>query len=195
MIGSKKDYGLPQEVKKELETNWEKIREEYNSIIETDKQDYIDGTGYLSDKLRGFPLGEKINGDKCLYTHSILDKIPRLRTAGFSILKPKMKIQPHRGLKDNTIRYHLGLITPTTMHYGNKGAYIKIKGIKHYWEKGKILKFDDNMIHEVHNPTNEERVILLFDVEEKFSFLLSIFKMIRKVTPKNFRKLFPLTEK
>ena len=195
MIGSKKDYGLPQEVKKELEANWEKIREEYNSIIESDKRNYVDGTGYLSDEgkwkvfgLRGFPLGEKINGDKCMYTHSILDKIPRLRTAAFSILKPKMNIHPHRGLKDNTIRYHLGLITP-------KGPYIKIKGKTHYWEEGKILKFDDSVIHEVDNPTNKERVILLFDVEEKFSFLLSIFKIIRKVTPKNFRKLFPLTEK
>ena len=39
MIGNKKSYGLPQEVKKELETNWEKIREEYNSIKESEKQD------------------------------------------------------------------------------------------------------------------------------------------------------------
>ena len=100
-------------LKKELENQLgKKIREEYNSIIESDKRNYVDGTGYLSDEgkwksilgLRGFPLGEKINGDKCVYTHSILDKIPRLRTAAFSILKPKMNIQPHRGLKDNTIR-------------------------------------------------------------------------------------------
>ena len=190
MIGNKKSYGLPQEVKKELETNWEKIREEYNSIKESEKQDYMEEYKFWDEGkwkvfgLRGFPLGEKINGDKCTYTHSILDKIPRLRAAAFSILQPKMKIYPHKGLKDNTRRYHLGLITP-------KEAFIKIKGITHSWEEGKILKFDDSIIHEVDNPTTQERVILLFDVEEKFSLPLFMFRVCKNIMYKNFKKIFP----
>ena len=188
MIGNKKAYGLPKEVKKELEINWEKIKEDYNSIIESEKLDYMEKERFWDEGkwkvfgLRGFPLGEKINVDKCAYTHSILDKIPRLRTAAFSILKPKMKIYPHTGLCDNTRRYHLGLITP-------KEAFIKIKGIRYSWEEGKILKFDDSLIHEAENPTTQERVTLLFDIEEKFSFLLFMITMYKKIMPKHYQKM------
>lgn len=188
MLKKKKAYGLPEEVKKELETNWEKIKEEYNSIIEIEKLDYMEKDRFWDEGkwkvfgLRGFPLGERINIDKCAYTHSILDKIPRLRTACFSILKPKMKIYPHTGLCDNTRRYHLGLITP-------KEAFIKIDGIRYSWEEGKILKFDDSLIHEAENPTTQERVTLLFDVEEKFSFLLFMVVMYKKIMPKHYRKI------
>ena len=96
-----------------------------------------------------------------------------------------MKIYPHKGLKDNTRRYHLGLITP-------KEAFIKIKGITHSWEEGKILKFDDSIIHEVDNPTTQERVILLFDVEEKFSLPLFMFRVCKNIMNKHFKKIFPL---
>ena len=96
-----------------------------------------------------------------------------------------MCIYPHKGLKDNTRRYHLGLITP-------QEAFIKIKGIRHSWEEGKILKFDDSVIHEVENPTTQERVILLFDIEEKFSLSLFIFRVYKKIMYKHFKKIFPL---
>ena len=149
--------------------------------MEKDKIEYPEKGRTFWDKgkwkvfpLRDYPFGDKMNVDKCLYTHSILNKIPKLRTAAFSILKPNMRIYPHKGLDDNTLRYHLGLIIPLD-------AYIRIEGLTHFWKEGGILKFDDSKIHEAHNPTNEERVVLIFDIEEKFSFTLFIYTIIKKI--------------
>lgn len=185
-----KPYGLPSKVEKELTQNWKKIRNEYKSLAENEKIEYSEKQKAFFDKgkwkvfpLRSYPLGDKMNLDKCLYTNSVLDKIPRLKAAGFSILKPNMKIHPHKGLKDNTLRYHLGLIIPPHI-------YIKIEGVTHFWEEGKILKFDDSKTHEVNNPTNKERVILLFDVEEKFSFSLFIYRLLTKPKIKKLLKKF-----
>ena len=176
-----KPYGLPLDVEKELTRNWKKIREEYYALEEEEKIEYPEKGRDFWDKgkwkvfpLRDYPFGHKMNEDKCLYTHNVLNKIPRLRTAAFSILKPKMRIYPHHGLKDNTLRYHLGLVTPLHVH-------ICIDGITHFWKEGKILKFDDSKTHEVHNPTHEDRVVLLFDIEEKFSFTLFIYTLVQKI--------------
>ena len=176
-----KPYGLPSHIEKEILVNWKKIKKEYLSLTDDEKIEYPEKGRDFWDKgkwkvfpLRDYPFGNKMNKERCPYTHSILDKIPRVRTAGFSILKPNMKIHPHQGLKDNTLRYHLGLIVPTHVH-------IRIEGVTHFWKEGKLLKFDDSKIHEVHNPTDKERVVLLFDVEEKFSLSLFIYTLIEKI--------------
>ena len=177
----KKVYGLPLEVEEELKKNWKKIRKEYRELSEDDTIPYNDTCKRFWDKgkwvvypLHDYPWGRKMNSDKCIITHSILDKIPRLRAAAFSILKPKMKIYPHKGINDKTLRYHLGLIIPS-------GTYIRVDGKKHFWKEGKIFKFNDTLLHEVDNPSEEKRVILLFDIAEKFSWTFFITELILKV--------------
>jgi beta-hydroxylase len=45
-------------------------------------------------------------------TMKLLDLIPNISLIMFSILEPKKKIMPHRGVYHGVLRYHLGLITP-----------------------------------------------------------------------------------
>ena len=183
-------YGLPKEVKKEILDNWEKIRDDYFTLSKEEKLKYMshyikeqgrpfweEGGNWMTFPLRDYPWGEKINNNKCKFTHQLLDKIPRLRAASFSILSPHSKTIKHKGAKDDTLRYHLGLIVP-------KGAYLSADNKKYYHEEGKMFKNDHTTLHFAHNPTDKDRVVFLFDIEEKFSFLLwigTIFIYIKKM--------------
>ena len=79
--------------------------------------------------------------------------------AFFSTLGPKSEIAAHYGPTNLRIRCHLPLVVPEG---GNCG--IEIGGETHVWEVGKPLFFDDCFLHRVWNESDEERVILLFDV-------------------------------
>jgi len=179
MINILKPYGIPPKIKEEILNNWEKIRDDYLSLEENKIIEYKEEGKIHSEKnkwkvfkFRDHPFGDKINKDKCKFTHQILDKIPRLKGAAFSILEGNSKIEPHHGIKDATMRHHLGLIIP-------KKTFIKIDGEKKFWEEGKILSFDDTKLHEVQNLSNSKRVILMFDVQYKFSILWWIIKIIK----------------
>jgi aspartyl/asparaginyl beta-hydroxylase (cupin superfamily) len=176
-----KPYGIPSSIKEEIISNWEKIKDDYLSLEDSDSIDYEEDNKFYSEKnkwkvfkLRNYPFGEKLNEHKCEYTHKLLDKIPRLKGAAFSTLKPNSKIKAHKGLKDSTIRHHLGLIVPSD-------TWIKIGGENHFWEEGKIFSFDDSILHEVFNLSDKKRVILIFDVQNRFSLKWFLLKLLIKL--------------
>mmetsp|Transcript_21651 Transcript_21651/g.29812 ORF Transcript_21651/g.29812 Transcript_21651/m.29812 type:complete len:114 (-) Transcript_21651:187-528(-) len=78
--------------------------------------------------------------------------------AFFSILKRNSEISPHYGPCNLRIRCHLPLIIPS----GDVG--MEIAGHKVNWSVGKPLFFDDCYEHRVWNHSNEDRVVLLFDI-------------------------------
>ena len=107
-------------------------------------------------------LGNRIDESykRCPETGKLLDSIPGLALAFFSILAPGMHIKAHRGAYKGVVRCHLGLIVPeprtsVRMRVGNEMVY---------WEEGKCVIFDDTHKHEVWNDTDKVRVVLLFDV-------------------------------
>ena len=109
-----------------------------------------------------FVLGHRIDESyaRCPETGKLLDSIPGLSLAFFSVLAPGMHIKTHRGSYKGVVRCHLGLIVPeprtdVRMRVGDKMIY---------WEEGKCVIFDDTHKHEVWNDTNGIRVVLLFDV-------------------------------
>jgi beta-hydroxylase len=109
-----------------------------------------------------FVLGHRIDESyrRCPETGKLLDSIPDLSLAFFSVLGPGMHIKAHRGSYKGVLRCHLGLIVPeprtdVRMRVGDKIIY---------WEEGKCVIFDDTHKHEVWNDTNGIRVVLLFDV-------------------------------
>ena len=70
-----------------------------------------------------------------------------------------MHIKAHRGITNGLIRGHLGLIVP-----GEPGACrMRVGEEMRYWEEGRLLVFNDTVLHEVWNDTDETRVVLLFD--------------------------------
>jgi aspartyl/asparaginyl beta-hydroxylase (cupin superfamily) len=100
----------------------------------------------------------------CPKTTEILLSIPSLMKSTpfaysfFSTLTPGAIISPHYGPCNLRIRCHLPLIVP------NGDCGMKIAGLDLKWNVGVPLFFDDCYQHEVWNRTQEDRVVLVFDM-------------------------------
>jgi beta-hydroxylase len=111
------------------------------------------------------------NCARCPRTDSLLQKIPGMSTAFFSILAPGKHIPPHRGFWKGVLRYHLGLIVPNQADR----CWIRVGGEVRCWQEGGSLVFDDTFEHEVRNDTDEERVVLFVDFERPLPPAASTF--------------------
>lgn len=104
----------------------------------------------------------------CPVTSQLINEIPGLINAFFSILKPGTHIPPHRGPYAGALRYHLGVIIPE----GDVG--IRIEDKTYRWEEGKSFFFDDSFNHEAWNKTDSTRLILFVDFKRPLTGLLNI---------------------
>ena len=109
--------------------------------------------------LYGFGMPSPKNCARCPHTTRLLESVPGLQSAWFSILSPRYHIPWHRGPTKGLLKAHLGLKVPArrqdcTMQVGDRMLN---------WEQGKCVVFDDFYPHEVWNNTDEERVVLLFE--------------------------------
>jgi aspartyl/asparaginyl beta-hydroxylase (cupin superfamily) len=156
-----------------LEANWQEIRAELEVILQDrDRIPFLDKISpdqariAHSQKWRAFFLwgmGEELKGNtaRCPKTAALLRQVPGLRSAWFSILAANYKIKPHRGITKGVLRSHLGLIVPKRWQH----CRMIVGGESVRWREGKCFVFDDSMLHQVWNRTNEERAILLFDFD------------------------------
>ena len=162
----------PFEFTAELEANWRAIRTELESLLEVrehlpsfheispdqkkiSKEDHwktfiFYGFGYRADK----------NCARCPQTARLLDNVPNIQTAWFSILAPGYHIPAHRGVTKGVVRIHLGLMVPRE----REQCRMRVDDRLCYWEEGKCLVFDDTCEHEIWNDTDEQRAVLLLDV-------------------------------
>lgn len=159
-----------------LEENWPTIRRElevvlkYNDLlpnlqdIQNEQKTITTDNKWKTFFFYGFGLKAEQNCALCPQTAAVLEQIPGLLTAFFSILHPKKHIPAHRGLFKGIIRTHLGLIIP-----GNNGeCRMNIDDQTLYWEEGKVFVFDDTYRHEVWNDSDDVRVVLLIDTIRPF---------------------------
>ncbi|EGD57814.1 aspartyl/asparaginyl beta-hydroxylase [Novosphingobium nitrogenifigens DSM 19370] len=111
--------------------------------------------------LQGY--GQKIEANRRLAprTASLLDTIPNLNSGFFSVLEPGAVIPMHVGVTRGLLTWHLGLHTPTD----HRKCWIKVDNVTLDWQPGHSFLFDDTYPHEVHNDTDDYRVILLVQVE------------------------------
>jgi beta-hydroxylase len=146
-----------------LEANWRAIRTEYAAVSDravdwSERELY--GEGWKVYGLFDFPHGEPLpaNTTRCPLTADLVARhVPTHGAAGFSILKPGTRIQPHNGYPGRFLRCHLALAVPE----GDCG--LKVAGETRRWQEGKVLIFDDRVEHEAWNDTPRERVVLLID--------------------------------
>ena len=112
-------------------------------------------------------------------TAKILAGIPLYKVDGkpfevfFSLLKAGQHIQPHFGQSNHSLTVHLPIIVP-------KGGYLTVANEIRAWQKGKVIIFDDSFVHEAINPSEEDRVVMIFSIwhpdlsiEEQRSILAS----------------------
>ena len=163
---------------KRLERNWRTIRREleqvlaYNEImpnfqdISKDQMSISDDNNWKTYFFYGFGYKAEENCARCPETTRLIEEIPGMITAFFSILKPGKHIPEHRGVFKGILRYHLGLKVPES----RKNCWFRIDNSMTHWEEVKSLLFDVTYRHEVKNETGETRVVLLIDVVRPLRF-------------------------
>jgi aspartate beta-hydroxylase len=87
----------------------------------------------------------------------VVDIPHRGPTALFSLLEPRTRIPPHTGTTNIRLTVHIPLIVPPKCGF-RVGTQVR------EWQPGSALVFDDTIEHEAWNDSDEERVILIFDV-------------------------------
>jgi aspartyl/asparaginyl beta-hydroxylase (cupin superfamily) len=103
------------------------------------------------------------NADHCPRTMTLLEAIdqPAIRGAGpnamFSLLAPNTSIPPHVGVSNSRLVCHLPVIVP-------EGCWFRVGGETRHWRPGEAFVFDDTIEHEAMNPTDQLRVVFIFDV-------------------------------
>ncbi|MGF1534903.1 MAG: aspartyl/asparaginyl beta-hydroxylase domain-containing protein [Elainellaceae cyanobacterium] len=165
-----------------LEAHWTTIRKELDSVLERvdelpNFQDISKRQYRIANDNRwktyffwAFGFRAEGNCQRCPETTALLEKIPGLKVAFFSILAPGKHIPRHRGKHKGLIRYHLGLKVPEPADQ----CYIQVDDQVARWQEGKSLIFDDTYYHEVWNNTEGYRAVLFLDIVRPMRFPLSL---------------------
>ncbi len=160
-----------------LENGWEKIREELDQLlnfrdelpnfqdISRDVASITDDDQWKTVFFMGYGYRSEANWTRCPHTVSLLEQIPGLTTAFFSILGPGKRLPLHRGPYRGVLRYHLGLKVPEPA----ESCGIEVGGETRHWHEGESLLFDDGYQHQAWNESSEVRAVLFLDVVRPLS--------------------------
>ena len=150
-----------------LDRNFEVIRDEMESVLRykgipryheiTERERYISGTVDPDKDWKVFML-YGANQTRCPRTSALIEKIPNVLQAFFSILDPGKSIPAHCGPYLGYLRYHLGLRVPQ-----KNPPSIRIRDQRYTWKEGQSIIFDDSWEHEVYNKSDDLRVVLIVD--------------------------------
>jgi beta-hydroxylase len=162
----------------EVEREWRTIRKELDRIllrkdelpgfheIAADVATITSDRGWKTFLLVGFGVRSERNIAECPQTWRVMQKIPGLKTAMFSILEPGKHLPAHRGPYNGVLRLHLGLIVPEP----REQVAIRIGPQTCHWQEGRALIFDDAYNHEAWNRTPHLRVVLFVDFVKPLRF-------------------------
>jgi ornithine lipid ester-linked acyl 2-hydroxylase len=157
----------------DFEARWEIIRAELDDVlklcdalpsfheISPDQKRISLDNHWKTFVFYGFGIRVDANCQRCPETARLLDQLPNIENAWFSILSPGYHIPAHKGPTNGIIRIHLGLQVPRD----RDNCRIRVDQQILHWEEGKCIVFDDYYEHEVWNDTDEQRVVLFFDVD------------------------------
>ena len=155
-----------------IEAEWKTIRAELDDVlgyqdalpnfqdISVDQLSLTDDDRWKTFFFYGYGFKSEPNCARCPETARIVERIPGMQTAMFSILAPHKRLPPHTGPYKGVLRYHLGLVIPAS----DDRVGITVGGQTAHWEEGKSLVFDDTFEHTAWNETDETRVVLFVDV-------------------------------
>ena len=169
-----------------LESNWEVIRAELDQVlktperipnfqdISTDQANITRDDKWKSYFLYGYGYRMPDNCKQCPETTRIIEAIPGMFTAFFSVLAPGKHIPRHRGPYRGLLRGHLALVVPEP----REACWIEVGDVTTSWEEGRCIVFDDTYKHRVENNTDGVRVVLFLDVLRPLKFPASLLNRI-----------------
>lgn len=159
-----------------IQENWQTIRDEAVALYDSrvfDQTSSPESNAYYDVGFRTFYkygwskfylkwYGTTHNSARasCPETLRVLQQVPSVKGAMFSVLPVGSKLTPHADPAACSLRYHLGLATPNS-----DACYINIDGTDYSWRDGDDLLFDETYLHYAHNDADGYRLILMCDVE------------------------------
>jgi beta-hydroxylase len=161
-----------------FEEEWKRIRAEAEAVlargerlprvdeISPDHARIADGDGWRSYFLVGYGERRQRACRRCPETTALLDTVPNLESAFFSIMDPGQRLIAHRGPTKAILTWHLPLAVPRD----GERCRIRIADRWYSWREGESLIFDDTYRHEVHNDTDEPRILLLIHIRRPVRF-------------------------
>ncbi|MBL4584447.1 MAG: aspartyl/asparaginyl beta-hydroxylase domain-containing protein [Pseudomonadales bacterium] len=167
---------------KALQENWHIIAEEgvalmeqggFDSISDPESASYYDvgfrtfyKYGWTKFYLSWYGYTHESAKQTCPKTVEILNKIPTVNGAMFTILPAGGQLTRHLDPFASSLRYHLGLQTPN-----DDACYISVDGQVYSWRDGEVLLFDETYLHLAKNDSDKSRLILMCDIERPMSLL------------------------
>ena len=161
-----------------IERDWRAIRGELDRVlvrkselpnvqeITIDAAAISGDAGWKIFPLIAYGVRSQPNIGLCPQTWRIVQRIPGLTTAMFSILEPGKRIPPHRGPYNGVLRLHLGLLVPEP----SERTAIRIGQEQRHWQEGRVLIFDDAYTHEAWNESGQPRAVLFVDFMKPLRF-------------------------
>lgn len=167
----------------EIEREWRLIRNELDRVLV--RKDELPGFHEIAGDVRAISddrdwktflicaYGRKSGAaiEACPETWRILQKIPGLKAAMFSIFEPGKHLPPHRGPYNGVLRFHLGLIVPEAER---DRIAIRVADEVYHWKEGEAVIFDDAYEHEAWNHSDKVRVVLFVDFAKPLRFPASL---------------------
>jgi aspartyl/asparaginyl beta-hydroxylase (cupin superfamily) len=158
-----------------LERHWQEIRDEAIAIrapeipslgdISFDHGRIAADRRWRSFFIKGYGYRIKPNGARAPRTAALIEQVPGLVTACFSVLEAGGHIPRHWGMTKGMVTYHLALKAPQD----RERCRMNLEGPDQLhvlaWEEGQSFVFDDMYNHEVWNDTLEDRYLLLIQVK------------------------------
>ncbi len=102
------------------------------------------------------------NARHCPNAMALMARLPQPDIPGagpnamFSLLAPHTTIPPHVGVNNSRLVCHLPLVVP-------EGCWFRVGAETRHWRRGEALVFDDTIEHEAANPSEQLRVVFIFD--------------------------------
>jgi len=158
-----------------LDRHWEAIRDEAIGLraqdipslgdISFDHGRIAADQRWRSFFLKGYGYRMGNNCDRAPVTTALIEAIPGLVTANFSVLEAGGHIPRHWGMTKGMLTYHLALKVPAERDKCR--MTIEEGGELHVlaWQEGHSFVFDDMFNHEVWNDSADDRYILLIQIK------------------------------
>lgn len=155
-----------------LRENWRVIREEAEALmvdrskvpplgeVSPDHRRIASTSAWKSFFFTGYGYQATRNRALCPRTAALIDQVPGLVVAFYSIFEPGTHVPPHKGVTKGLLNVHLGLIVPAEAGL----CQIDVEGEVRGWQPGEYLIFDETFEHEVWNKSSEPRVVLFLQV-------------------------------
>jgi len=155
-----------------LRDNWQVIREEALAVladrdnvpplaeISPDHRRIAQNAGWKSLFFIGYGYKSAPNRARCPKTAALIDQVPDVIVAFFSIFEPGTHIAPHYGVTKAMLNVHLPLVVPPE----SDRCELRVRDEVRRWTPGEFLIFDETFNHEAWNESREPRLVLFLQV-------------------------------